>query len=93
MFFQQAFVAVFGDLSKLQVGLRRGERRSRVGQLLVNLGSLDDRQQLAGFDVCADVKIPFPQIAIGSCVYRRRNKWLYIPRQNDLLSRSRPRGI
>ena len=34
MFFQQAFVAVFGDLSKLQVGLRRGERRSRVGQLL-----------------------------------------------------------
>ena len=51
MFFQQRLITISRNLSQLQVSLRRGKRAARLCQLLVNLRSLDDREQVTGFHV------------------------------------------
>ncbi len=86
MFLQQSLITVSRDLSQLQIGLRRGQRAARLRQLLINLRSLNGRQQLAGFHVRPDVEIPLLQVAIGAGVNRRGDERLYVSGQDNFLS-------
>src|SRR5439155_21481194 len=55
-------------------------------ELLIDFRSLDNGKHLALLDVCPNIEVPLPQIAICSCIDRRRDEWLHITRKDEVVS-------
>ena len=81
----QALVAIGGYLGQCRVALRGRQVGLGLGELLIQLRRLDDREQFAFVHVRADVVVPGFDVASGSRVDRRQSEGLHVARQHDLL--------
>ncbi len=76
--------AIGGDLRDFLRGLRVGEIRLGLPQLLVDFRRIDLGEQLAGLHGRADVDEPAFEIAVGARVDRRIRVRLNVARQGEL---------